>query len=225
MSLEKIKELNILKEKLKKNGRYNFFLNLIHFNYFHKVFNDISDFNIGFNDCKNNETIIGDFSSRMPRILYADQSDSKLIIGKFCSIGPNVTVFLGGNHRSDWISTYSFSTLLKNYDNLEWPYYSNGDVIIGNDVWIGKDVTILSGVTIGDGAIIGTNSLVTKDVEPYSIVGGNPAKLIKYRFNQNIINQLLKIKWWNKDLKEIYEMIPLLQSNNLEEFIQKWGKN
>lgn len=88
---------------------------------------------------------------------------------------------------------------------------------------MGESAIILSGVTIGDGVVIGANALVTKDVEPYSIVGGNPAKIIRYRFDEDTINALLNIQWWNKDLKEISEMIPLLLSNNISEFIEKYN--
>ena len=121
---------------------------------------------------------IGDYTYGTPTVLMPCDG-ATLQIGKFCSIANGVLIFLGGNHKSDNISTYTFSALLKSFEDLEWPYYSNGDVIIGNDVWIGQDVTILSGVKIGDGAIIGANSLVTKNVEPYTMVGGVPAKFIR----------------------------------------------
>ena len=147
----------------------------------------------------------------------------KLQIGKFCSIGEYVTVYLGGNHKSDWISTYPFHVQnihnntfnkFKN-ENNEYPQ-TNGDVIIGNDVWIGEHVTIMSGIKIGDGAIIATNSHVVKDVEPYSIIGGNPAKFIKYRFDKNIIDKLLELKWWDLDDDIINNLTPILCSNNPE---------
>lgn len=146
-----------------------------------------------------------------PKILFKE--DANLKIGKFCSIGENVTILLGGEHKIDTISSYPFS-LKKNR-------YSKGDVTIGNDVWIGYGATILSGVTIGDGAVIAANAVVTKDVEPYAIVGGVPAKTIKYRFDEKTIQELLEIKWWDLDIHTIYENRHLLNEGNLEKFIEK----
>ena len=147
---------------------------------------------------------------------------SKLEIGSFCSIASNIKVYLGGNHRVDWITTYPFGHInqgLFNKFNGKGHPKTNGDVIIGNDVWIGSDVTIMSGVKIGDGSVLANNSHVVKDVEPYSIVGGNPAKLIKYRFEKNIIEKLLEIKWWDLSDKEINELSPLLCSENIQDFL------
>jgi len=165
---------------------------------------------------------IGDFTYGNPTVLSWGEG-TKLEIGKFCSIANNVTIFLGGEHRSDWVSTYPFNVLLKSYSYIKGHPSSKGDVIICNDVWIGSGVLILSGVTIGDGAIIGANSVITKDVEPYSIVGGNPAKLIKYRFDKKTIKKLLEIKWWDKKLEEIAVVIPLLQSQNLSKIIKRYS--
>ena len=111
--------------------------------------------------------------------------------------------------------------IFNNFDGKGHPK-SNGDVIIGNDVWIGNNVTILSGITIGDGAVIGCNSHVVKDIEPYSIYGGNPAKLIKLRFTQEQINKLLKIKWWNWDDDKINSAISLLCNSNINLFLNKY---
>lgn len=139
---------------------------------------------------------------RIGRHTYYDSSlkvrswgeGSKLTIGSFCSIADNVEIFLGGNHRYDFISTYPFKA--KGWggnDNV----YSNGDVIIGSDVWIGSGAKIMSGIEIGDGAIIAAFSVVTKDIAPYSIVGGNPAKLIKKRFSDEKIKRMLEVCWWD----------------------------
>ena len=162
---------------------------------------------------------IGDYTYGKPQIMHWGE-DAKLKIGKFCSIADRVTIFLGGNHRLDWITTYPFSAL-----SQEWPEAKDikghprtkGDVIIGNDVWIGFGATIMSGVTIGDGAVIGAMSVVAKNVEPYSIVGGNPIKEIKKRFSENEIEKLLEIKWWNWPLEKIKRNTKILCSNNLKE--------
>ena len=119
-------------------------------------------------------------------------------IGKFCSIGPNVVAGLG-NHPVEKNVTTSPRLFLKGKFLLEDRYDQFAIVTIGNDVWIGANVTIVNGVTIGDGAVIGANSIVTKDIPPYSIYGGVPAKCIRMRFEQNQIDFLLKLKWWNMD--------------------------
>ena len=139
-------------------------------------------------------------------------------IGNYCSIGANVQIYLGGNHRADWISTFPFPVYLKEAEHITDHGYSNGDVIIGSDVWIGSNATIMSGVTIGDGAIVAAGAIVTKSVDPYAIVGGNPAKLIRYRFPQNIRDALLKSEWWNWPEPEINVTAELLCSDNLEAF-------
>ena len=146
-------------------------------------------------------------------------SDSKLIIGSFCSIADKVKIFLDGNHRIDWITTFPFTHIHQDIfklDNKTDHPKSNGDVIIGNDVWIGHESTIMSGVKIGDGAVIAANSVVVKDVEPYTIVGGNPAKVIKKRFSDDIINNLLELKWWDWSNEKINENLNILCSNNFD---------
>jgi len=165
---------------------------------------------------------IGKYTYGKPTILWGNPR-AKLIVGKFCSLANTTKVYLGGNHRVDWITTYPFGHINKSifpYDGKNHPS-TNGSVIIGNDVWIADNVTIMSGVRIGDGAVIANNSHVVKDVEPYTLVGGNPAKFIKYRFKQEEIEQLLKIKWWDWDIEKIKENIPLLCSADISTFIAK----
>jgi acetyltransferase-like isoleucine patch superfamily enzyme len=156
-------------------------------------------------------------------IIHWENNNAKLIVGNFCSIAENVKIYLGGNHRSDWVTTYPFGHIHQNiFNNFNGEGHpsTKGDVIIGNDVWIGGNVTIMSGVTIGDGVVIANNSHVVKNIEPYSLVGGNPAKLIKYRFTHEQIKKLLEIKWWNWDDIKINEFSPLLCNNNIDEFIK-----
>jgi acetyltransferase-like isoleucine patch superfamily enzyme len=163
---------------------------------------------------------IGRFSYGAPKVLRWG-GDSKLEIGGFCSIADNVSILLGGEHQPDWITTYPFSRLFAEFQRFSGHSTTKGDVIVGNDVWIGTNVIILSGVKIGDGAVIGAGSVVTKDVEPYAIVGGNPARVIRMRFNQETIDSLLRIKWWNWDIQHIRKDMPLLLSNRVQEFIDK----
>jgi len=162
---------------------------------------------------------VGDFTYGDPVLLrWGKKNDCHLKIGKFCSIGAGVEIYFGGEHRHDWVSTYPFGTL--NGEATEGHPKSKGDITIGNDVWIGRAATIMSGVTIGDGAVIGARSVVANNVLPYSIVAGNPFRYIKFRFMDDQIVELLKIKWWDWDYEKISRYIPLLESGNVDEFIE-----
>lgn len=137
---------------------------------------------------------------------HFDFVGDKLIIGKFCQIASGVTFIMNGaNHLQDSVSTFPFAIFGEDWkDAMEGKSYpTKGDTEIGNDVWIGFDATIMPGVKIGDGAIIGSKSVVTKDVEPYSIVGGNPARLIRKRFSEQRIEELMEMKWWDWPVEKI----------------------
>ena len=141
----------------------------------------------------------------------------RLIIGKFCQIATGVRFIMNGaNHDMNGISTYPFRVFGKSWKDAPMNAISKGDIVIGNDVWIGNSVTIMSGVTIGDGAIIGTNALVAKDVEPYTIVGGNPAKLIRKRFDEETIEFLLNLAWWNWPVEKITENLESITTADLD---------
>lgn len=174
---------------------------------------------------KNPNIIVGDFTyiadsefeSHVTH-LY-DFIGDKLIIGKFCQIAAGVEfVMNGANHQMNAVSTFPFYTLegwnMKPPAAGDMPF--KGDTIIGNDVWIGQNATILPGVHIGDGAIIGANSVVGSNVEPYSIVVGNPVEVTRYRFDKDLTELLLKFKWWDKPIEEINELIPILTSSDLD---------
>lgn len=165
---------------------------------------------------------IGDHTYGKPKVLEPKMAALK--IGKFCSIAGGVTIILG-NHNTNTATTYPFTTLRK-----YWPgarrdalkdHHTNGDIVIGNDVWIGNDATIMSGVTIGDGAVIAANSVVTKDVKPYAIVGGTPAKLLRMRHNEKVVSELLKIRWWEWSDDIIDERIKFLLSD-IDDFINRF---
>lgn len=150
---------------------------------------------------------------------HFDFTGDKLIIGKFCMIASDVKFIMNGaNHLSNAISTYPFAVFGNGWEkSMEGKSYPNkGNIEIGNDVWIGYNATIMAGVKIGDGAIIATNSTVVSDVEPYAVVGGNPAKEIKKRFSAEIIDKLLKLQWWNWDIEKITENIQNLTDLNIE---------
>lgn len=174
---------------------------------------------------KNPNIIVGDFTyiadsefeSHVTH--HYDFIGDKLIIGKFCQIAAGVEfVMNGANHQMNAVSTFPFYTLegwkMNPPAASDMPF--KGDTVIGNDVWIGQNATILPGVHIGDGAIIGANSVVGSNVEPYSIVVGNPAEVTRYRFDKDLTELLLKFKWWDKPVEEINELIPILTSSDLD---------
>jgi virginiamycin A acetyltransferase len=150
---------------------------------------------------------------------HFDFTGDQLIIGKFCMIASDVQFIMNGaNHLTEAVSTYPFAIFGNGWqDAMKGKTYpTKGNITIGNDVWIGYRATIMAGVTIGDGAIIGSHSVVTKDVPPYTIVGGNPAKEIRARFKSEVINQLLEMQWWNWDIEKITRNVHLLTGNDIE---------
>ncbi|MBO5038853.1 MAG: CatB-related O-acetyltransferase [Alphaproteobacteria bacterium] len=158
-----------------------------------------------------------DFESHV--LHHYDFNKDKLIIGKFCQIASGVKFIMNGaNHQMNAVSTFPFY-IMKGWQQ-DVPVLSDlplkGDIVIGNDVWIGQNATILPGVHIGDGAIIGMNSTVGCDVPPYTIVAGNPAKEIRKRFDDELIELMLKFEWWNKSVEEINNLIPLLTNSDLQ---------
>ncbi len=140
----------------------------------------------------------------------------KLIIGKFCQIATGVRFIMnGGNHAVHGFSTFPFAAFGNEWRDVPLESQSKGDTVIGNDVWIGNSATIMPGVKIGDGAIIATNAVVTKNVDPFTIVGGNPAALIRKRFDDETIERLLKMKWWDWDIEKITKNAKDIVSGNV----------
>lgn len=163
---------------------------------------------------------IGDYSYGAP-IIRSWGDGSRLIVGRYCSIAPDAEFILGGNHRLDLVTTYPMDNLFS--ARGERPL-SRGDIVIGSDVWIATGATIMSGVTIGDGAAIGAHAVVTHDVEPYAVVAGNPARLIRRRFSDDVVRRLLQLRWWELSVDQIRPLLPLLQSQHVEEFIEHCGR-
>jgi virginiamycin A acetyltransferase len=175
---------------------------------------EVGDYSYYYDDVHNP----AEFETRNITHHYENLSD-KLIIGKFCAFGKNIEfVMNGANHRMNSATTYPFNIFGSGWEKItpdvsELPF--KGDTIIGNDVWIGADVTILPGIHIGDGAIVAANSVVTKSVPPYTIVGGNPIKIIRKRFDDETIEFLQNLKWWDWSAEKIFENLELLCSANI----------
>lgn len=156
------------------------------------------------------------------RYLAPDRDDvDKLIIGRFCSVADGATFMMAGNqgHRHDWISSFPF--FYQGFESAQDAFVKAGDTIIGNDVWIGANVIVMPGVQIGHGAVIATSTIVTKNVEPYTVVGGNPGKVIKKRFSDKEIELLLDLEWWNWNINKVKDNMDLLCSKNIFELYKR----
>lgn len=153
-------------------------------------------------------------------VLYNyNQAKVKLVIGKFCAIAAETRFIMTGDHKLDAVSTYPFPVFKNGWEHvfntLDLPV--KGDIIVGNDVWFGYNCLIKNGVTIGSGAIIAASAVVVKDVPPYSIVAGNPAKVVKKRFDEETIQRLLQIAWWDWDIKDITTHLPLICNLDIDQ--------
>ena len=180
------------------------------------------------NIIKNPNIIVGDYTyyddfenpeNFERNVLYHfDFIGDQLIIGKFCSIASDVKFIMnGGNHRTDWFTNYPFPVFGLGWEVAmpeSWP--NKGDTIISNDVWIGYGATIMPGIQVGDGAIIASQSVVTRSVEPYTVVGGNPAQEIRKRFEKSIIQELLKICWWDWEVDKITRNLKAICGSDLD---------
>jgi chloramphenicol O-acetyltransferase type B len=162
------------------------------------------------------------------RYLHDKRKDvDKLIIGSYCSIGSGAVFMMAGNqgHNTQWLSTFPFNFQANIFKTAKNGFEKAGNTIIGNDVWIGSEAMIMSGITIGDGAIVASRAVVVKDVPAYTVVGGNPAVVIKSRFDKEEIEQLLTMKWWNWKEEKVKESMPLICSPSIEGLWEYWSKN
>ncbi|PJE27297.1 Chloramphenicol acetyltransferase [Pseudooceanicola marinus] len=161
------------------------------------------------------------------RYLLPDEGVDRLIIGSFCSIGSGAAFIMAGNqgHRYDWVSTFPFYWMsdVPEFKGAENGFRPAGDTIIGSDVWIGSEAIVMPGVKIGDGAVIGTRAVVTRDVEPYSIVGGHPAKEIRKRFDSGLVELLLELRWWEWSEDQLSIAMSLLTSDDIEALHAHWS--
>lgn len=160
------------------------------------------------------------------RYLSPEPGADRLVIGSFCSIGTGASFIMAGNqgHRSEWMSTFPFYWMseVEAFEGAANGYLPAGDTVIGHDVWIGAEAVILPGVTVGDGAVIGTRALVTRDVPPYTIVGGNPARPIRARFSPERIALLQQMRWWDWSEHRLKAAMPLLTGGDVEGLHRFW---
>jgi chloramphenicol O-acetyltransferase type B len=153
-------------------------------------------------------------------IVHDWQEGATLRIGSYCSIAERVEIFLGGHHRTDWVSTYPFPAMIAEAAGISGYAVSRGDVVVGSDVWLCSNSIILSGVSIGHGAVVAAGAVVSRDVAPYSIVAGNPARHIRWRFAPEVCTELLAAAWWDWPEQEVREISPLLCSDQLDRLLQ-----
>ena len=164
---------------------------------------------------------IGAYSYGRPKVRFAE-SGSRLTIGRYCSIADKVEILLGGDHRLDWASTYPFAAMRSLWPDADAPadyHATRGDVSIGHDVWLGSGCMILSGVTVGHGAVVAARAVVTRAVPPYGIVAGNPARLVRTRFEAAAIADLIACAWWDLPHAEVSKLVPLLQSGRIPDLV------
>lgn len=165
--------------------------------------------------------IYGSGTYGFPTIKTYDYDNTRLIVGNYCSVAGGATIILGGNHPTDRVTTYPHRILMHmpgaGMDGFPMP---TADTIIGNDVWICTGATIVSGVRIGDGAIVAAGAVVTKDVPPFAIVGGNPARLIRFRFDEHERAAIAATQWWNWPKAEVRKAVPLLAGAGAQEFLE-----
>ena len=167
---------------------------------------------------------MGRHSYNRPTVHLYPDDDAAVHVGNFTSIGDDVEIMPGGNHRADWVTTFPLSVRLAgDAHNPPGLPASKGDVVIGSDVWIGRGARILSGVTIGDGAVVGAYSVVTRDVRPYAVVTGVPAIERRRRFDDSIVDALLRIRWWEWPDEQILQARAELESGDIAGFIERYG--
>lgn len=164
---------------------------------------------------------VGEGTYGHPNIVLPDDGSS-IRIGRYCSIASGVSILTSQEHHLNWVSAFPFQLIFGQDRGLPRPSRSKGDVEIGHDVWVGTEALILSGVSVGHGAVIAARSVVTKNVPPYAIVAGVPARMIRYRFDEATIASLLRIAWWDWSREKIEAALPLLMSNRLDEFVAKY---
>jgi acetyltransferase-like isoleucine patch superfamily enzyme len=168
---------------------------------------------------------MGRFSYGAPIVVVNEGDKAMARVGSFVSIGPDVKLVIGGEHRTDWVSAYPFQARFgQAVACADHHPGTKGDVVIGNDVWIGRGATILSGVHVGDGAVIGAQAVVARSVRPYAIVVGNPAQELRRRFTDAQIEALQRVRWWDWQIEDVLKAAPCLNGASVDEFIARFDQ-
>ena len=167
--------------------------------------------------------VMGNMSYYAPNVVKYEGDTGRVIIGNFASVAPDADFYVGGLHRTEWVSQYGLRAMLDLPGAHEDGFtHGRGDIVVGSDTWITNGCTVMSGVTIGDGAVVGTKAVVAKDVRPYAIVVGNPAKEIGRRFTDDQVEALLRIRWWDWSTELVKERVDALSSPDIDAFIAQF---
>ena len=167
--------------------------------------------------------VMGNMSYYAPNIVKYEGDTGRVIIGNFASVAPDADFYVGGLHRTEWVSQYGLRAMLDLPGAHEDGFtHGRGDIVVGSDTWVTNGCTVMSGVTIGDGAVVGTKAVVAKDVRPYAIVVGNPAREIGRRFSDEQVDALLRIRWWDWPTELVKERVDALSSPDVDAFIAQF---
>jgi acetyltransferase-like isoleucine patch superfamily enzyme len=167
--------------------------------------------------------VMGNMSYYAPNVVKYQGDTGRVIIGNFASVAPDADFYVGGLHRTEWVSQYGLRTMLDLPGAHEDGFtHGRGDIVVGSDTWVTNGCTVMSGVTIGDGAVVGTKAVVAKDVRPYAVVVGNPAREIRRRFSDEQIDALLRIRWWDWPTEQVREHVALICSPDVDAFIARF---
>jgi acetyltransferase-like isoleucine patch superfamily enzyme len=167
--------------------------------------------------------VLGTMSYYAPNVVKYTGDSGRVIIGNFASVAPDADFYVGGLHRTEWVSQYGLRAMLDLPGAHEDGFtHGRGDIVVGSDTWVTNGCTVMSGVTIGDGAVVGTKAVVAKDVRPYAIVVGNPAREIRRRFSDEQVDALLRIKWWDWPTAKVKQHIELICSPDIDAFIARF---
>lgn len=167
--------------------------------------------------------VMGNMSYYAPNIVKYEGDTGRVIIGNFASVAPDADFYVGGLHRTEWVSQYGLRAMLDLPGAHEDGFtHGRGDIVVGSDTWVTNGCTVMSGVTIGDGAVVGTKAVVARDVRPYAIVVGNPAREIRRRFSDEQVDALLRIGWWDWPTDKVKEHVALISSPDVDAFIARF---
>jgi acetyltransferase-like isoleucine patch superfamily enzyme len=167
--------------------------------------------------------VMGTMSYYAPNVIKYTGDTGRVVVGNFASVAPDADFYVGGQHRTEWVSQYGLRAMLALPGAHEDGFtHGRGDIVVGSDTWVTNGCTVMSGVTIGDGAVVGTKAVVAKDVRPYAVVVGNPAREIRRRFSDAQIDALLRIRWWDWPTETVKAHVDLIASPNVDAFIARF---